>query len=279
MLRFTLILTSICATVGCGAASTPTAQASLEAVTAAAVASATAPGGIPVLASPIELMIPSGLASTANAEPVDAVALQAGAAWDVAPAHLQITLIDYSLQGSFHVPQVFVYPRSEYAAANPGAAESVKRLQALLTNANGPNTGDSLPHIPFFNAGQALAAQVKLIQFSGGSGIRAVVQYAQDVSPINNGGLFYLFQGLSQDGKYYVIAILPTSSPYLPRDNNPEAAVPAGGIPFPAVTASGSSFEAYYTQTTQLLDHAASSQFDPSLDTLDALVKSISIQP
>ncbi len=279
MLGSTLILACLGVTVGCGAVSTPIILASQEVMTASATAGATAPGGITVLASPIKLVIPPGLATTANAEPIDVVTIQTGASWDVAPAHLQISLLGYSLRGSFHMPQVLVYPAPEFAVANSRAGESVKRLQAILTNPNGPYTADSLPDIPFFNAGQAIAAQVKLIEFNGGSGLRDVVQYASDVSPINNGGLFYLFEGLSQDGKYYIIAILPTTSPFLPSDNNPDSPVPAGGIPFPPSTASGSSFEAYYTQITQLLEHATSSQFEPALDTLDALVKSISIQP
>ncbi len=204
---------------------------------------------------------------------------QSGAPWDIAPAHLQLTLQGYPLNSSFHVPQIFVYPAAEYAAANPAAAESMKRLKVILSNPGAPYANDTLPYVPFFNAGQVFAAQEKVIQFNGGSGIRIVTQYAQDVSPINNGGLFYHFEGLTSDGKYYIVAILPISLPFLPVDNNPNSPVPSGGIPFPQNNAPGSSFENYFKQITDLINAAAPDQFNPSTNTLDELIQSIKVTP
>ena len=237
-----------------------------------------AQSGIPFFASPVTLEIPNGLASSARADGMDLVTDQTGAPWEVGPAHLQITLQDYSLASSSHVPQIFVYPAPEYAAENPGAAESLKRLQTILSNPGGQYTNDQYPHVPFFNAGQVFAAQEKTLSFNGGSGIRFVTQYAQDISPINNGGVFYLFEGLSSDGKYYMIAILPVNLPFLPADNNPDSLVPSGGIAFPQNNAPGLDFDAYFKKVTQLIDTAPSGQFSPPLNTLDTLIQSISIQ-
>ncbi len=236
------------------------------------------PAGIPVLAAPIQFVIPDGLAGTATVASIAVVTDQTGAPWDIAPAHVEITLEGYALQNSFHVPQIFVYPGADYAAANSSAAESLKRLQAVLAAPNKPYTNDVLPYVPFFNAGQVIASQEKVIQFKGGSGLRILTQYAQDVSPINNGGLFYHFEGLSSDGKYYIVAILPTTAPFLAADNNPDSAVPPGGIPFPQNTAPSTSFETYFTQVTDMLNNTSAVKFNPSIDMLDALIQSISIQ-
>ena len=260
------------ATLACSLSITPAARTS-------PVSPATeVQSGIPFFASPVKLEIPNGLASSARADGMDLVTDQTGAAWEVGPAHLQITLQDYSLASSSHVPQIFVYPAPEYAAENPGAAESLKRLQTILSNPGGQYTNDQYPHVPFFNAGQVFAAQEKALSFNGSSGIRFVTQYAQDVSPINNGGLFYLFEGLSSDGKYYMIAILPVNLPFLPADNNQDSPVPSGGITFPQNNAPGLDFDTYFKKVTQLIDTASSGQFSPPLNSLDSLIQSISVQ-
>lgn len=254
--------------LACNLAGTPAGQAP---------AAATSPGGIPVFATPIRLTIPDGLASGVTAETIDVVTDQTGAPWDVAPPHLQLTFQGYALQGSFHVPQLFVYPAQQYASMNPAAAESLKRLQAVLAQPGTGHDQDGLPRVPFFNAGQVIAAQQKVIHFSGGSGLRFITQYAQDVSPVNNSGLFYLFEGLSEDGKYYLIGVLPVNLPFLPADSQPDAAVPAGGVPFPSGAAAGSSYQEYFAQITGRIEAARGDQFTPALDLLDDLMQSIAV--
>lgn len=234
--------------------------------------------GIPILASPLRFVIPVGLGTGASAETIDVMTDQTGPPWEIAPAHLQLTLQGYAVQNSIHVPQFFVYPSPEYAAVNQAAAESIKRLQAVLSSPDLQHDNDVLPYIPFFNAGQVFAAQEKVVHFNGGSGLRIVTQYAQDVSPINNSGLFYHFEGLTGDGKYYIVAILPTNLPYLSNDNDPASPIPAGGVPFPPNDAPGSSFENYFKQVTGLMDSSKPDQFDPPLNKLDTLIESISTQ-
>lgn len=268
--RILLFVISLVAVLACNVARPPASQS--------APLSSSQPG-IPVSATPIRLVIPSELATGASAETIDVVTDQTGAPWDVAPAHLLLTLQGYALQGSFHVPQLFVYPAPQYASLNPSAAESLKHLEAILSNPSASQDQSALPHVPFFNAGQAFAAHEKIIRFSGGSGVRFVTQYGQDVSPINNSGLFYHFQGLSQDGRNYVVAVLPVNLPFLPPDNNPDSPVPSGGIPFPPSNAAGPDFENYFKQITDRINASTADQFNPSLDTLDQLVQSISVVP
>ena len=237
-----------------------------------------AQNGISIFASPIRMVIPDELGAGATAETIDVVTDQTGAPWDVAPAHLQLTLQGYSVQNTFHVPQFFVYPAQEYAAANQRAAGSIQRLQAILESPNSQFANDMLPYVPFFNAGQVFAAQEKVMHFNNGSGLRVITQYGQDVSPISNSGLLYHFEGLTTDGKYYLVAILPTNLPFLPADNNPASSVSSGGVPFPPNDASGSSFDNYYKQVGELIDGASEAQFNPPLKLLDALIQSISAQ-
>ncbi len=276
--RLLVLIPVVLALLACGLGGAPVAQSSSAHPTPFTATPQTGQG-IPVLATPIQLLIPDGLATGVTADTIDLVTDQTGAPWDIAPAHLQLTLQGYDVGVSFHVAQIFVYPAQPYAALNPTAAESLKRLQAVLANPAATYDKDTLPRVPFFNAGQVLAAQAKVIHFSGGSGVRFVTQYAQDVSPINNHGLFYHFEGLTNDAKYYIIAILPVNLPFLAADNNPDSPLPSAGIPVPPSSATGFSFEEYFKQVTQKIDAAAATQFSPTLDILDTLIQSIAVSP
>ena len=189
-------------------------------------------GGTPVSFENVSFVVPSGLANGADAETVPALTEGSGAPWEVAPAHLKFTLTGNQLEGKFHQPQIFVYSADEYAQVNSIAAEQIDRLKKILSGAT-PPLKETLPNVPFLNAGPLIAANIKIIMFQSGSGVRELTQYSQYLAPINNRELFYHFEGLTNDGKYYVIAILPITAPILAEDEKPEAPVPADGVPIP----------------------------------------------
>ena len=258
----------------------------LEALTAAAPpptsaptnAPTSAPSGNAVSYQNVSFAIPNGLASNALSGTVPAVAgVPDGPGWDVAPEYIKFELNGYPLYDTFHRPQILVYPAQEYAAVNEAASRSIARLHALLSGAAAP-TAENLPTIPFFNAGQVFAAQIKTVQFQNGSGVRFLTEYAQSYTTVNNRDLFYQFQGLTGDGKYYIIAILPASHLLLAFNENPETVVPAGGIPFPGFD-DQNALNAYYPAVVNLLNSAAPESFNPALGTLDALIQSIAIAP
>jgi hypothetical protein len=215
-------------------------------------------------------VVPGEVANGASPELVPAVGADGGAPWEVAPAHLRFMLSGYTLQDKFHEPRILVYPAEEFAQAHEEAAEQIDRLRKAL--AGSPLLKETLPRIPFFNAGPLLAANIQLIPFQNGRGVRVLTQYAQYSAPINNRELFYHFQGLTNDEKYYVIAILPLTAAILPADEKPEAAIPEGGVTIPANTGPT---EVYYLSVTEKLNSLAADAYLPSLEALDALIGSI----
>ncbi len=252
-----------------------TAQAATAAVPSESVPPTQAPtlvNGTSVSCQNISFVIPSGLASGVHAEAMPAIGENDGAPWEVAPAYTKCTLTGYLLQNKFHEPQIFVYPADEYAQAHSGAAQEIDRLKKIL--AGTPPTKDSLPHVPFFNAAPAIAANIQVLPFQTGQGVRTLTEYAQYYATINNHDLFYHFQGLTRDNKYYLIAILPITAPLLAEDDNPSAPVPPDGVPVPA---NGTPDDAYYTSVTGKLNALALDSYTPSLNALDMLVKSISV--
>jgi hypothetical protein len=197
--------------------------------------------------------------------------------WGLAPEHIKFELDGYALYGTFHEPHILIYPAQEYMALNEGASRSITKLQAILNGSAAP-TAENLPFVASFNAGQLFAAQIQIIHFANGSGVRFLTEYGQYFATANNHDLFYQFQGLTSDGKYYILAILPASHPLLAYDEKPETAPPSGGIPFPGYD-NESALTNYYTDVVNLLNSAAPENFTPALTSLDALIQSINIAP
>jgi hypothetical protein len=213
-------------------------------------------GGIPISYENVSFVIPNGTASGANPEKMVSVDTNSGAPWEIAPTHLRFTLTGYPLQGKFFEPQIYIYPADEYARVNSVASEQIERLKKAL--AGSLLLKETLPNVPFFNAGHIIAADIQRINFQNGSGVRELTQYDQYPAPINNHELFYHFEGLTSDHKYYLIAILPVTAPILAEDEKPDSTVPVGGIPIP--TSVGPN-DVYYFSVTEKLNSQAPDSF------------------
>lgn len=237
------------------------------------------PGGIPITFQNVSFVLPNGVASGASGENVAKVDETNGAPWDVAPAHIHFTMNGYNNQlGKFSAADITVYPAQDYAAVYQGAADNLQKLQAILASPSAPLNKDALPQAPSFNAAQMMAAQVQRINFASGSGLRMVTQYGQAVGPIANNGTFYHFEGLTSDGKFYVVAVLPIGNSILPSGDDPNAPSPAGGAPFPGYTSiDPKDYETYFQAVADKLNAAGADTFQPSLAQLDALIQSITI--
>jgi hypothetical protein len=236
------------------------------------------PAGMAVSFTGGSLLIPEGLATGLSPETIPAVDAQTGAPWDVAPQYVKITLQGYALQGKFFEPQIMIYPAADYAAASASAADSIQRLQTILANPSQLPGNDAMPHLPFANAAQIIGAQANVIEFNGGRGLRVLAEYAQYYAPINNNELSYHFEGLTNDGHYYIVTTLPITAPLLVADSNPSSTAPSGGVPFPGFQATDETlFQNYYRSVTDLLNATSPDQFNPTLTSLDALIQSMEL--
>lgn len=228
----------------------------------------------------LTVVLPPGIADGASGSEVQPVTGEEAAWWQKTPGHTQINLGDYYvLQGKSHQPQIYVYPATDYAVLVPGAFESMHRLRNIISGVV-PITPDQLPAVPFFNAAQVFASNIQTISFQNGSGLRFLTEYAQYAASVNNQDLFYHFQGFSDDGEYYIVAILPITMPMLAETSDGGAALPPGGIPYTYFT-EGGNFDAqdYYARVTDLLNGTSPESFAPPLSQLDALIQSIEITP
>ena len=236
--------------------------------------STTSTGGV-VTQDNVSFTLPLGVASGAQSEKVAAVTDANNApTWDLAPEHLAFTLTGYQVSDKQIKPQIFVYPADDFAQVNSNAAEQIQKIKNLTPGST--LNMDAMPTVPFFNAVQQIASHMQMIDFKNGRGVRFLTQYAQYPAPINNHDLFYHFQGLTTDGKYYIVAVLPVTSSILAEDDKPDSPVPSEGVQLPA---GGIPDQAYYDSVTKALDAMYEDSFNPSLFQLDALIQSITVTP
>ena len=109
--------------------------------------------------------------------------------------------------------------------------------------------------------------------------MRFLTENAQYPVSANNQDLFYHFEGVTRDGAYYVIAILPITAPALAETSESRAAIPAGGVAYPDLTDPKADMPGYYAAVTALLNGTPATAFVPALSQLDALLQSMRVAP
>jgi hypothetical protein len=232
------------------------------------------PGGEVIAGTPFDenglsFVLPTALGNQANIQLMPASGDPNDPTFMVRPEHRQVDLTAYPIADHFHDPQVWVFPVAEYEALADFMSDRVDRMEDLL--AMRPNfDGDWLPFLPAFNAGPLINARVEYLDFQNGSGVRYLTLYGQAYRVINNYELFYTFQGLTDDGQYWVCAILPIWQDNLPDDGDE---VPGGDF-----ESFAQNFQTYAAEQEANLEAVPSNSFAPDLDTLDAFIASFLVQ-
>ncbi len=164
-------------------------------------------------------------------------------------------------------PQINVYPVQDFITLEPMIAERAATLQKIIQEKS--DDPGNVPILPLWNATQVFLAKPAYLDFQDGSGIRYLTQYGQAIMPINNHDLFYSFQGLTSDGKYWISAVVPVNHPSIQATyDNP---LPADLDQFMA------NYEQYTALIRANLDTQPLETFTPSLADLDAMIQSIII--
>jgi hypothetical protein len=219
----------------------------------------------------LSLILDPALASGYDCQTIPEVSGADIPAWGVNPQYTEVTFIGYVLSDRFFTPRIDVFPVQRFSELFPQTIDQrVVALQALV--AGGAPADPTLPILPVFNAAQEFYAQYQVLSFAGGGGIRYLTQYSQFADPVNNNEMFYSFQGLTSDGKYWISAVLPSSNPLLPinGDNPPD------GQDWSQFE---TNFTSYIGMMTTTLNSQTPDSFSPSLSALDALVSTIKVQP
>lgn len=185
-------------------------------------------------------------------------------------------------KGSFFPAEMHIYPINEYRKQLGVSKDELARFDQSLSGLRGiileKNTAilKNIPLVDFIDAGQAFHAKMEFSDFSDGTGIWFLTQYSFEPSLINNKGLTYVFQGLSNDGKYYVLATFPVSLTFLPASNE---ARKFGNYELPERFAANDEkeFNRYVSKIKIRLEELPSRDFNPSLENFKRIISTLKI--
>lgn len=130
-----------------------------------------------------------------------------------------------------------------------------------------------------------LTTRRSYVDFENGEGVRALVQYMQDVYFFSNNGLLYEFNGLTEDGRYFVRLQYAVSAPFLmefgdrsdPASNLNPNAIPVPAWPSDDFDAQMGIVKAYNAEALARFEQIQASDLNPSLIVLDDLVQSLRV--
>lgn len=173
------------------------------------------------------------------------------------PQNSQILFTAYPGGFDFTVNGLRIFRADEVNALETGAVES---LNAVLEGQ--PDHHNDFPRLP--GAGSVIDAQLLPLAFQNGNGYRYLVTKSFSADPISSTGLTYMYQGITDDGKYFISFIMFVDAPFL---------APYIGQTLTTVE----EFETYFQNVNNLVETSSGDQFTPSLTVLDELVSSIVI--
>lgn len=205
--------------------------------------------------------------SNVEAQTIPATADVEGAAYfGVLPEHIKFNFEGFPGAEAWEFStQINVYPVSGLEALREDVADvvtpEIELLRTLLEARSEFETVDDVPYLPLMNAAKVLWAQPQYLDFEGGAGVRYVTVFQQSPDPITGERLIYTFQGLTDDGEYYISASFPVSAPPLTAD--------------PVAYDVEMDNNAYRAEVIARLNPLAEAEFTPDLTLLDNLVQSL----
>ncbi|GLH75080.1 hypothetical protein GETHLI_35830 [Geothrix limicola] len=193
--------------------------------------------------------------------------------WAIAPRHYLFKFkIDPSNKFE-HMNELRLIPihgsgTPEFKKLYSDLSSTVEKLRPLL--AKKPlrfPLGSTIPEWNLTDSEQTIHAKVKYLNFPSHKGVFFISQETQesDGNPINSNETYCSYQGLSDDGEWYIDLYLSISNPSLPKD-----ASAADNIP-------RDSDRKYLLAAESILEALNPASFTPNLTQIERLISSIQL--
>lgn len=116
---------------------------------------------------------------------------------------------------------------------------------------------------------QPLEAQSALINFQTGSGIRSIVHLSSTLGPepVTNQTIYYVFRGMTFDGRYYIWLQYPVDTPSLADD--------AASVTEAEMALVLADYDGYVAEAMQELNALPATAFIPDLASFDSLLENL----
>lgn len=155
----------------------------------------------------------------------------------------------------------------QLVAAKPDST-AVGRFLAKARGHQGCST--EMPFLPLWEACMAFVGHVNYVNFKNGHGVFFLTQWDTETTQISNDGLEYAYQGISDDGKYWVYAEFSVIAPVLP--NGDEADVMAWNEKNYLLSHQSKQYQDYARPVIGRLEALSANKFQPNLNLLEQLV-------
>ena len=223
----------------------------------------------------VSFSLPADLASAVAVRTCPAAAYQSGQAPDEAhPAYMSFYFPMFNRQNVDFQPELRIYEVASDMSMYTYPLNMLSELQTAITERPAPLT--------WFDAAP-LHVHQKYVDFANGAGIRGLLQYMQDRFFYTNNGLTYEFNGLTQDGRYFVSVRYPVTVSFLMdlSSSAPSSNMNPLAIAIPDWPASYEQqlpiIEAYNAEALSRFEQMTEDGTFPGLILLDALVQSLQI--
>lgn len=189
------------------------------------------------------------------------VAFRLGSATPAAPART-CSVPDTQTAG------LYVFDAAEWAATLKGSDKDLDALRQLLA-ARAQAPGRPVPFVPFVDATFAIAERLTFVDFSGGSGVLFLGELSIEPDTLGR-ELVFVFQGLTADGKRYVLGLFPATT---------RLSIPAFSFDAKAsYQANAARWEPYRADVARQIAAAADDQLTPSPAWLRPTLESLTIR-
>lgn len=191
------------------------------------------------------------------------------------PGRTVASFVGYPVTNPTRQPQITVIDAGRTPADVTQVHTAVDRLQQLVEAAPVLQTAESpqddATAQALLGTGEHLFLQPEWVTFEGGRGIRYLTMFSQNyVNNVDPDKLYYVYEGLSDDGELLVYAQFPLTGSYTlttpPNDSSDISGGPDGMSAREA---------AYIAEVSRELDRIAGDAFTPTLATLDGIVESL----
>ena len=195
------------------------------------------------------------------------------------PQHLQVNFGVVNPQDRLPGdPIIYIIPVEEYQQlweqeGDDSVSRRIDQLQQMLDEQPEPFPASGLPVLPFeeITGVNDLAVQGEYLEFDWFKGLRFVGRFSQDPNPVINEGLYYIFQGFTEDNSCLISFFYPVRTGLLP-----DSAEDVSTDEFDSLDADPTG---YIAEKADSLNNLIASDWEPDLNTLDTVIGSLSYLP
>jgi hypothetical protein len=213
----------------------------------------------------LHICAPYGLVDSLVVSTIPEIAVDGGAPWETSPQHFRVDFQGYPLHDTFWQPRMEIFPLAEFKTMSPDLINpQLEKLETILKEK--PAHIQSVPILPMVNAGALFSARPMYFDDPSTSvrGFSVLTQFGQSFWPINNRDMFYTFQGVTTDGKYWITLVLPVTQ----QDLSPDGEY----ITSQDFQSFADNFQNYIQKTTDQLEAADEFTFTPDLTSFEMVI-------